>query len=315
MLGQTEGALVVIGNFDGVHRGHEAVLRGAVDESSAAGLDVVLLTFFPLPAVVLGRTPPLLLTRQERKRELVGRISPAIKVVEEHFDLAYAGQSPEAFCERLRTQLSAERVVVGSNFRFGKNRAGDLAKLSEIGARIGFSARSESLRGDETGPWSSTRARAALVRGDLEDVQSVLGRPHMLSGVVVHGKHLGRTIGFPTCNLADVEEGLPPLGIYAVLVDLVDANGKPRALAHGAMSVGRNPTTDGDNASIKAEVYLLDFDGDLYGARLRVHVVERLRSEEKFADLESLVRQMHVDIARSRELLSGFPIVANAPFG
>lgn len=314
MSRQTEGALVVIGNFDGVHRGHEAVLRGAVEESSAAGLDVVLLTFFPLPAVVLGRTPPLLLTRQDRKRELVARISPAIRVVEERFDRTYAGQSPDEFCERLR-QLGAQRVVVGANFRFGKDRAGDLSKLSEIGARIGFSARSESLRGDGTGPWSSTRARAALVRGDLEDMRSVLGRPHMLSGVVVHGKHLGRTIGFPTCNLAQVEEGLPPLGIYAVLVDRVDADGEPRALAHGALSVGRNPTTDGEDASIKAEVYLLDLDADLYGARLRVHVVARLRSEEKFEDLAALIRQMHVDVARSRELLSGFPVRPNVPFG
>lgn len=309
------GALVVIGNFDGVHRGHEAVLQGAVEESRAAGLDVVLLTFFPLPAVVLGRTPPLLLTRQDRKRELVARISPAIQMVEERFDRAYAGQSPEAFCERLRGQLQAERVVVGANFRFGRERAGDLAKLSEVGARLGFSARSEALRGDERGAWSSTRARAALSRGDLQEVHGVLGRPHMVSGVVVHGKRLGRTIGFPTCNLGDVEEGLPPLGIYAVLVDRVDEHGKARRLAHGALSVGRNPTTDGADTSIKAEVFLLDFEGDLYGARLRVHLVTRLRSEEKFADLDALVQQMHKDVARSRQLLAQFPLDTDAPFG
>lgn len=297
------GALVVIGNFDGVHRGHRAMLEGAAAEAQQLGLTVRLLTFFPHPATVLGRSPPALLTRQDRKRELVSRISSSIEFVEERFDLAYANRSPEEFCEHLAEHLDAKRVVVGKNFRFGKGRAGDFDRLVALGARLGFSARFEPIHGDDKGPWSSTRVRAALAAADFADATGVLGRPHMLSGMVTRGKQLGRTIGFPTCNLAGVEEAAVPLGIYAVLVDRMTDSG-PVALAKGAMSVGTNPTTDGDDASVKIEVFLLDHDEDLYGARLRVHVVERLRGEEKFAGLPELVAQMNRDVARTRELLA-----------
>lgn len=294
-------ALVVIGNFDGVHRGHRAVLESAVAEGQRLGLDVKLLTFFPHPATVLGRKRPALLTTQERKRELVRRVSPTIELALERFDLAFAAQSPEAFGHRLVAQYGARRVVVGKNFRFGKNRAGDFDRLVEIGAELGFTARSEAMRGDERGPWSSTRVRAALAAGDLADATHVLGRPHMLSGTVVRGKQLGRTIGFPTCNLEAVEEALVPNGIYAVTVD--DASsGRAVALAKGALSVGTNPTTDGDDR-IKVEVYLFDIDRDLYGAKLRVHVVERLRGEEKFDDLDALVTQMRRDVEQARSVV------------
>lgn len=309
------GVLIVIGNFDGVHRGHRAVLESALREADERGLEPKLLTFVPHPAVVLGRSAPALLTRPDRKRELVGRISPKLELIEARFDLTYAGQSPLDFAQHLRSQHDARRVVVGKNFRFGKDRAGDVDTLAQLGARIGFSARSEPLCGDETGPWSSTRIRSALARGDLAEATHVLGRPHMLSGRVVEGKRLGRTLGFPTCNLDGVLEALPPIGIYAVLVDRCPAGGPAEALAKGALSIGRNPTTDGDER-VKIEVNLFDVDRDLYGETLRVHLVSRLRDEEKFADVGALVRQMTTDVARARDALTdAAPDPATGAFG
>ncbi len=303
-------ALVVIGNFDGVHRGHAAVLEGAVREAAQLGLDPMLLTFAPHPAEVLGRTPPPTLTSPQRKRELVARIAPSMRYVEQRFDAEFAAQSPDAFAKRLAEEHDARRVVVGKNFRFGKGRAGDFDELVELGSKLGFTARSEPLAGDATGAWSSTRVREAIARGALDQAEHILGRPHMLSGRVVRGKQLGRTLGFPTCNLAGVQEAMPPFGVYAVLVDRleVEPSGalepRHRALALGAMSLGLNPTTDSDGA-VKVEVYLMDFDGDLYGAELRVHVVRKLRSEERFDGLEPLIAQMHRDVAAARALLAG----------
>ncbi|MFO0549795.1 MAG: riboflavin biosynthesis protein RibF [Polyangiaceae bacterium] len=292
------GALVVIGNFDGVHRGHAAMLSGARDEARALGLELVLLTFFPHPAAVLGRRAPSLLTRQARKRELVHEVAPELRFHEQRFDLAYAAQSPEVFARRLAEELGATHVVVGRNFRFGKDRAGDFDGLVKLGQHYGFVARSEPLAGDERGPWSSTRARAALASGDLDDAHAVLGRPHMTSGVVVAGKRLGRTIGFPTANLGDVLEAPPAIGVYATRVERV-RDGVVEPLGAAAVSVGTNPTTDADGR-LKIEAFILDFDGDIYGAELRVHFVERLRGEERFADLDALKAKIAEDVERTR---------------
>jgi riboflavin kinase/FMN adenylyltransferase len=296
------GALVVIGNYDGVHRGHQALLAGAEKLARERGLDAKLLTFHPHPASVLGRTPPPLLTTQARKRELVAEVAPTVAFTEVRFDLAFAAQTPAEFAARLADEYGAKAVIVGQNFRFGKGRAGGFDDLVALGSELGFDATYEPLRGDERGRWSSTRAREAIGRGDLAGAEETLGRPHMLSGVVARGKKLGRTIGFPTCNLERVPEMLPPLGIYAVFVESF-ADGRATALAGGAMSIGVNPTTDATD-DVKVEVHLLDHEGDLYGAELRVHLVERLRGEEKFDGLDALTRQIAADVARTREILA-----------
>jgi riboflavin kinase / FMN adenylyltransferase len=300
------GSLVVIGNFDGVHRGHQALLSMAEREARALDVEPLLLSFVPHPAIVLGRTAPAVLTTSPRKRELVARHAPNVRVVEQPFDLAFAAQSPEEFVEHLVREHAPRLVLVGDNFRFGKGRVGDLATLRELGAARSFEARSHDLVGDADGPWSSTRARKALATGDLDEVARILGRPHMLEGEVVHGKKLGRTIGVPTANLAGIAEALPPLGVYAALVDRIDA-GSPRALAKAAVSIGKNPTTDDDEA-IKVEAFLLDFDAELYGERLRIHLVERLRGEERFDGLDALVAQMGRDIEATRARLEGVTV-------
>ncbi len=294
------GSLVVIGNFDGVHRGHRAVLEGAAGEAERMGLVPKLLTFHPHPAVTLGRTPPPLLTHQRRKRELIGEIAPTIELCETVFDTAFAAQSPAQFARWLVDTLAAQQVVVGDNFRFGKARQGDFARLVELGTELGFGARSEPLRGDALGGWSSTRARKAILAGDLHEATNVLGRPHMLTGRVAHGKALGRTIGVPTANLGDVVEALPALGVYATRVEVEREHG-PVELGYAATSVGLNPTTDQDGR-VKVEAFILDFDGDLYGQPLRVHLLERLRGEQRFDSVAELKRQIDEDVAATRRV-------------
>jgi riboflavin kinase/FMN adenylyltransferase len=295
--------LVVIGNFDGFHRGHQALLAAAAREAMAEGLGPRVLTFTPHPAKVLGRTPPPVLTRPERKRELVRRAFPTVEVVEQTFDLGFAALSPDQFAEWLAREQGAARVLVGQNFRFGKGRAGGFDDLVRLGAVHGFRAAFEPLVGDDGGAWSSTRIRNAIATGDLPAAERMLGRPHLLIGEVGRGKQLGRTIGMPTANLEAVEEMLPPFGVYATLVDIVEA-GRPRALGLGAMSIGVNPTTD-TTTHVKAEVNVLDFDGDLYGRTLRVSLVARIRGEERFDSLDALVAQMRVDVASCRDALAG----------
>jgi len=302
---------VAIGNFDGVHRGHQAVLAEALASAQASGLTLAVLTFDPHPAVVLGRKPPPLLTTLDRKAELLRRASVA-EVLVRAFDAEFAAYTPERFVTEVLVQgLRARAVIVGQNFRFGHDRAGDRSTLEALGREHGFEVRCFSLRGDSRGPFSSTRVRQAILRGDVAEAAAILGRPHAFSGVVGQGDQRGRTIGFPTANVEQVLEVVPAIGVYAVVVDSLGEDGA-RALGAGVMNVGTRPTIaaraaeqgTADSASPRQtqEVHLFDFDRDLYGQRLRVHVLERLRSEQKFASLDELRAQIERDAARGREL-------------
>ncbi|HSQ62158.1 MAG TPA: bifunctional riboflavin kinase/FAD synthetase [Polyangiaceae bacterium] len=293
---------VAIGNFDGVHRGHQAVLAEARASAQASGLALAVLTFDPHPAVALGRQPPPLLTALDRKAELLRRAS-VDEVLVRAFDAAFAAYTPERFVtEVLVAGLRSGAVIVGQNFRFGHNRAGDRSTLEALGREHGFEVRCFSLRGDNRGPFSSTRIRQAILRGDVAEASTILGRPHAFSGVVGRGDQRGRTIGFPTANVEEVQEVVPAIGVYAVVVDVLDADGMARALGAGVMNVGTRPTIDPSSPRQTQEVHLFDLDRDLYGQRLRVHVLERLRAELKFASLEELRAQIEWDAARGREL-------------
>jgi riboflavin kinase/FMN adenylyltransferase len=295
------GSLVAIGNFDGVHLGHRAVIQAALAEAQATGLAPLVLTFDPHPAVVLGREvrPPL--TVLARKVELIERLGSELCVMVEPFTLELSRLSPAQFAsEFVVGLLGAKVVIVGENFRFGHRRAGDLATLVKLGQELGFAAHASSLSGDAEGPYSSTRARAALAAGDLPAVERVLDRPHSIGGLVVAGAQRGRTIGVPTANLAAVAEALPPYGVYAVLVDRIDA-GRASVLGTGVANIGLRPTV---SAGFSVEVHLCDFSEDLYGQTLRVHLVGRLRDERKFAGLPELKSQIAQDIAQARALLA-----------
>lgn len=291
----------MIGNFDGVHLGHRAVLETSSREAAALGSSTVALTFDPHPSVVLGRGAQPVLTTLERKIELLGRACPDLSVVVEPFTRELAGLSPDAFAERvLAGALGARVVVVGKNFRFGLGRAGDLATLEALGKRLGFEARAESLRGDGEGAFSSSRIRQALAAGDLGTAERLLGRPHALTGTVVRGDGRGRTIDVPTVNLDGVAEALPPYGVYACLVDRVEASGA-RVLGRAVANIGERPTR---GAGFSIEAHLFDFDGDLYGARLRLHLCDRLREERRFDGIDALRAQIAKDSESARATLA-----------
>jgi len=290
-------SVVVIGNFDGVHRGHQAVIAQARALADARSSRCVVLTFDPHPNEVLGRGLPPRLTTLARRVELL-RAHGADEVSVEPFTRELAGWSPERFAkELLAERLHASAVVVGANFRFGHKRAGDFTRLSELGASLAFAAVAADVAGDADGAFSSTRIRDAVAAGDVTRAATILGRPHRLSGVVENGDQRGRTIGFPTANLGGVAEMLPAYGVYAVRVLREGA-----LLAGGVMNVGVRPTVDG--SSLRVEAHLFDFAADLYGQTLAVDVVERLRGEQKFGSFEELRAQIARDADDARAALS-----------
>lgn len=259
-----------------------------------------------------------MLTPLPRKIGLIRAAQPEMRVVVQRFDREFASQSPESFARQvLVDRLSARHIIVGKNFRFGKDRGGDFEVLAELGQRLGFETRSHALLGDQEGTFSSTRARRAVAAGDLDAARAVLGRPHALTGVVVRGDQRGRTIGFPTANLADVLEALPPFGVYAVVVDRLEDGDADRArgvaLAGGVANIGVRPTVKAD-APPSIEVNLFDLDADLYGATLRVHLLARLRGEQRFIGLDALRSQIAKDAAVAREIVARTPAPASGAY-
>lgn len=302
--------LVSIGNFDGVHRGHREVLKDSAVAAARHGLVPVALTFDPHPTIAVGRPPPACLTRLERKIELIQRIDPSLRVVVQHFDAAFASQSPETFVRDILVErLRAKHVRVGENFRFGAARRGDLRTMIELGKEHGFEAQAEPLLGDEQGRFSSTRARESIREGNLAEALAILGRPHSLSGKVVEGQKRARHLGFPTANLGWVVEALPRHGVYTVAVDRLDASGSGRRLGLGVVNVGVRPTVD---AGFAVEAHILDYDGDLYGAMLRVHLLSFLRPECRFDGLEALKTQIADDVRNARRLVADVQPAADA---
>jgi riboflavin kinase/FMN adenylyltransferase len=294
--------LVAIGNFDGVHVGHRAVLSAARERARTAGLSLVVLTFDPHPAEVLGRGRQPTLTPLERKVELLCRLDPELSIVVEPFTRELSSMSGRAFVEDfLLGALGASIVVVGKNFRFGRGREGDLSLLESLGSELGFQACALELESDEGGPISSSRIRSAIVRGDLREAERLLGRPHAVSGVVERGAGRGRTIGVPTANLGGVTEAMPPEGVYSCLVDRVPSDGGAERNGTGVANIGSRPTV-GEGFAL--EVHVFDFDGDLYGQRLRLHLVEKIRDVRKFESLEVLQDQIRKDMVQARTTTS-----------
>ena len=297
--------VVAIGNFDGVHRGHQAVLAHVCDEARARGAESALLTFDPHPALALGRTPPPMLTTLERKSSLVLELGVG-RVLVRRFDAELSSWSPDRFAKELLCEtLGVKLVAIGDNFRYGHKRAGTLATLREAGRELGFEVKAFAPVGDAAGPYSSTRVRDAVARGDVVAAAAVLGRPHSIQGVVEQGAQRGRTLGFPTANLGSIAEMVPGPGVYAVRVELPDSSAgiaqmPDGRLVAGVMNVGVRPTVDGVTPS--HEVHLLDYSGDLYGETLRTHFIERIREERKFGGLPELQAQIARDVATARAI-------------
>jgi riboflavin kinase/FMN adenylyltransferase len=295
--------LVAIGNFDGVHVGHRAVLATARERAAKDGLSLVVLTFDPHPSEVLGRGRKPTLTPLDRKAELLCRLDPELRIVVEPFTRELSTMSAREFVEDLLLgSLGAKIVVVGENFRFGRGREGDLALLESLGRELGFEACALELEGDAGGPISSSRIRTAIGAGDLGEAERLLGRPHAVSGTVERGAGRGRTIGVPTANLTGMPEAIPPDGVYACLVDAISPDGGARRLGTGVANLGSRPTV-GEGFAL--EVHVFDFEGDLYGQRLRLHLVQKIRDVRKFESLDALKEQIRNDMVRARAATSG----------
>ncbi|WP_147651453.1 bifunctional riboflavin kinase/FAD synthetase [Vulcaniibacterium gelatinicum] len=301
-----QGSVVCIGAFDGLHLGHQALVRAASARARAAGLATVALSFEPLPREFFAAAaPPPRLTLPRAKVEGLRALGAEV-VGLLRFDARLAAMTAEDFVERVLVgRLGAREVWVGPEFRFGKGRAGDLALLQALGARLGFRAEAiapVALDGERV---SATRVRAALAAGAFEQVARLLGRPYAIGGRVVLGNRLGRTLGYPTANLR-FDGRTPPLaGIFAARVHGVGAQPWP-----AVASFGTRPTVGGGEHLLEA--HLFDFDGDLYGRRIEVEFVARLRDELKFESLPALVAQMHQDAALARRLLGLEPQRAHA---
>ncbi|MBA3953447.1 MAG: bifunctional riboflavin kinase/FAD synthetase [Rubrobacter sp.] len=290
--------VVALGNFDGVHLGHRAVLARAVEEARRRDGRVVAATFWPHPRSVLGKgEPPGLLTTLEARREELLR-GGAEEVREVPFDAALSKKSPREFVEDvLLGQLGASAVVVGENFRFGYKASGGVEDLTRIMREHGGDAYAVEVRGGEAGI-SSTRIRSLLLRGEAAEAGELLGRPYAVRGEVVVGDRRGRTIGFPTANVRpDPAVVVPARGVYACLVRVGED-------IHAACTnVGIAPTFERGESRIEA--HLLDFGGDLYGRVVEVLFLQKIRGERRFSGVEELREQIGRDVEEARRLTQG----------
>ncbi len=294
------GGVVAIGNFDGVHRGHQSVLEPALEIARRDSVPALVLTFEPHPRQVFRPDVPLFrLTPAPMKAALLGALG-FDAVVEQQFDRAFSGLSPQAFVRSVLVEgLGITHVVTGFDFHFGKNRSGTPELLKAAGQENGFGVTVVDAYSDEGGTViSSSRIRGLLEEGEVAEAAGLLGYRYTVEAEVAGGQKLGRTLGFPTANMALPLETELRHGIYAVRFRRADGR-----LYNGVASFGRRPTVTEDGAPL-LETFLFDFDGDLYGETCSVSLFSFLRGEEKFDGLDALVTQMKRDEAEARALLA-----------
>jgi riboflavin kinase / FMN adenylyltransferase len=297
-LGSGPSALT-LGNFDGVHRGHQALVAETVSWArTIPGAAAVVLTFDPHPARILNpsQRKSALMTLDQKAEVIASLGIDRLAVLP--FTEAIARMSAEEFARAvLRDSLGAARVVVGQDFRFGQGRAGDVAALTDLGGSLGFQVRGIPPVLEDGAPISSSRIRDTLASGDVAKARGLLGRPYYVDGTVVRGEGRGKSLGIATANLAVRNETLPQLGVYACRVRLGGGQDAWPAVAN----LGQRPTFGGGEAVLEA--HLLDFEGDLYGREARLEFVERLRAERGFPGRVALLEQIRSDIEGARHVL------------
>lgn len=295
------GASVAIGNFDGVHLGHRAVIDIARGWAEAQSLPLGVMTFEPHPRRFFApQSPAFRLMSPEAKAHRLEKLGVDL-LYELPFGEAIAALTPEAFArDMLHRGMGLRHVVVGANFRFGRDRAGDAEMLAAFGREMGFEVSIAPMLEAGAARISSTAIREALGKGRPRDAAQMLGHWHRIEGEVIGGAQRGRALGFPTANIALGDLHLPKFGVYAVEVDIL--TGPHAGSYHGAASLGTRPMF-GDNAP-NLETHIFDFAGDIYGAHISVALVDYLRAEQKFDSLEAFIDQMQADCARARSLLS-----------
>ncbi len=297
------GHAVTIGTYDGVHIGHQAVIRATQQTADRLGLATAVVTFHPHPASILRPdSAPLLLTDIDQKIDLLEQLGVDTVLVVP-FDEVRAAETAEEFVESMLVDLmGAKAVVVGHDFHFGKGRAGNVELLRELGRKNGFEVEGLQLLPRPDGSVesvSSTAIRRALAEGEVVAASKLLGRYHEIRGPVVQGDQRGRTIGFPTANIAVARDlAMPADGVYAGWYLRPDGPEWPCAI-----NIGKRPTFYQDAEHSLLEAHLLAFDGDLYHEQARVRFVELLRSEQRFDGIEALKAQLQLDIARASEIL------------
>ncbi len=302
-----QGSVVAIGAFDGLHLGHQAILAEVRQRAEAQDLVPAVITFEPLPRAFFSKEPVPRLSGMREKAE--GMTAAGIdQLLSLRFDEALTQMSAEDFVRRVIVgRLAAREVWVGEDFRFGHRRGGDFALLQSMGAELGFTAHAVApvlVDGERV---SSTRVRQLLGESRFADAATLLGRPFVIDGHVEYGKQLGRTLGYPTANVHLPERVSPVRGIFAVRIGV----GEGPCSWPGVASLGVRPTVN-EVAEPLLEAHLFDFSGDLYGMRIAVEFVRKLRDEEKFDGLDALTAQMRQDEIAARQALGMNPILVDA---
>ena len=295
----TQKVCLAIGFFDGVHLGHQQIVRQTIADARQHEGIALVITFdrHPNSVVVPARVPPLIYSLSQKLRAIESLGTHTLLLI--HFDKAFSEQPGEAFIRGLVTELGGiQSLCVGSNFLFGHKRGGNVALLKKLGEELNFAVHgmaAVSLDGDAV---SSTRIRDAISAGDLDAASQMLGRAYSLAGTVIRGDRLGHQIGFPTANLDATGRALPPNGVYAVRAELPGAASS--SSYRGVMNIGVRPTVSEQHPQRRVEVHLMDFEGELYGQEIEPTFVQKLRDERKFPSLDALREQIGHDIREAQ---------------
>ena len=295
---QLHDAWITIGSFDGVHLGHQKIINKLVAGAHAQGAPAVVLTFDPSPAVVLGKRPePYYLTTPEERALLLGDLGVDI-VITYPFTRDVATISARNFISNLKSQLGVRHLCVGHDFALGRNREGDVNFLTKLGEEFDYQVEVVSPLEISDEVVSSSRIRARLLDGDVEQAKSLLGRPHRVKGEVVSGDGRGKTIGIPTANLSVwSKRALPSAGVYV-------CNAQVNGINWGAVTnIGVRPTFENRLVTQRVETHILDFNKDIYGQNVLLDFHSYIRAEQRFKDVDALVQQIHKDITTTRKIL------------
>ena len=298
---EDRGASAAIGNFDGVHLGHQSVIDMARTQAQAMGAPLGLVTFEPHPRQYFAPDAPAFrLMGREARANRLAKLGVA-RLYELNFNAALAGLSPHDFAKDVIADgLGLKHVVVGADFCFGKARSGTAQDLQAFGAEMGFGVSIATLLVGSAGEVSSTAIRTALAEGRPRDAAAMLGHWHRIEGEIIGGEQRGRQLGYPTANMSIDGLHPPRFGVYAVLIDIL--NGPHAGQYHGAASIGVRPMFNGEQPNL--ETFIFDFSGDLYGADASVALIEYLRPEARFDGLPALIAQMDADCAKARSILA-----------
>ena len=288
---------LTVGVFDGVHRGHQQIIRKLTEGAHANGAPAVVLTFDPHPASVLGGREIKCLTLPDERADLLAQFGVDV-VITERFTRELSLVTAHDFMTRLKRHLGLTHLLIGYDFALGKGREGNATRLTEIGGEIGYGVEVVSALSDESGVISSTEIRKLIEVGNVEEAATLLGRPYSLHGPVIHGDGRGRTIDVPTANIGySPQKMIPAKGIYACWAFLNDQK------YFAAINIGTNPTFTPDKETLNVEAHLLDFHREIYEEDVRLEFVARLRDELRFDSVETLLEQIWKDIEDTKRIL------------